>query len=133
MLIADANVLVALLAGPADSLNAVVGELVREVEKQGERLFVTEGVLAETAWVLRTRLGLSQREIAAVLLALLDSTAFDSWNPPLVTRALRIMAEEPRLDLVDALLAARDADGVGRVVTLDGVLAATITREHERG
>ena len=54
---------------------------------------------------------MSQGEIAGTLLALLDSAAFDSWDPPLVTEALRIMADEPRLDLVDALLAARDAAG----------------------
>ena len=93
---------------------------------------MTEGVLAEVAWVLRTRFGLTQAQIAVALLALLDSAAFDSWDPPLVTEALRIMASEPRLDLVDAVLAARDAAGDGRVVTLDRVLARTIAREHGR-
>jgi len=132
MLIADANVVVAVLVGPSDSHNAVVEQLVRDLEERGERLVITEGVLAETAWVLRTRLGMSQLEVSATLLALLDSTAFDSWDPPLVTAALRIMADEPRLDLVDALLAARDAADDGRVVTLDRVLARTIAREHGR-
>ena len=132
MLIADANVVIAVLAGPSDTLGAVVGRLVREVEQRGERLVVTEGVLAETTWVLRKRFGMSQREVAGALLALLDSAAFDSWDPPLVTEALRIMADEPRLDLVDALLAARDATGAARVVTLDRVLARTIAREHRR-
>lgn len=130
MLIADANVVVAVLVGSADSHCAVVEQLVRDVEGRGERLVVTEGVLAETAWVLRSRLSMSQVEILAALLALLDSAAFDSWDPPLVTAALRIMADEPRLDLVDALLAARDMAGDGRVVTLDRVLARTIAREH---
>ena len=130
MLIADANVLIAVLAGPDDPLSANVGRLVCEVEERGERLVVTEGVLAEAAWVLRSRFGMSQREISGALLELLDSAAFDSWDPPLVTEALRIMSDEPRLDLVDALLAARDAMGVGRVVTLDRVLARTIAREH---
>lgn len=132
MLIADANVVVALLVGPRDSHYAVVAELVRDLEARDEHLIVTEGVLAEAAWVLRARLGMSPFEISAALLALLDSAAFDSWDPPLVTSALRIMADEPRLDLVDALLAARDATGAGRVVTLDRVLARTIAREHGR-
>ena len=131
-LLADANVVIAALVGPADSSGAAVEQLVRDVEKRGERLVVTEGVLAETAWVLGVRLGMSQREIAGALLALLDSAAFDSWDPPLVTLAMRIMADEPRLDLVDALLAARDSMGIGRVVTLDRVLARTIAREQGR-
>jgi len=130
MLIADANVVIAVLAGPSDSLGAAAGQLVCELEASGERLVVTEGVLAETAWVLRSRFGMSPHAIAGSLLALLDSTAFDSWDPPLVAQALRIMAGEPRLDLVDALLAARDATGIGRVVTFDRVLARTIAREH---
>jgi predicted nucleic acid-binding protein len=129
-LLADANIVVAVLAGQADAHFSAVSELVRDVESREERLVVTEGVLAETAWVLRVRLGMSQREVSAALLALLDSSAFDSWDPPLVTEALRIMADEPRLDLVDALLAARDATGGGRVVTLDRLLARTIAREH---
>ncbi len=132
MLIADANVVIAVLAGDADAHGAAVGALVRDLERREERLVVTEGVLAETAWVLRSRFGMSQRDIAGALLALLDSAAFDSWDPPLVTDALRIMADEPRLDLVDALLAARDVSGIGRVVTLDRVLVRAIEREHGR-
>jgi predicted nucleic acid-binding protein len=127
------NVVVAALVGPDDSHGEQVERLVHVLEEREERLVVTEGVLVETAWVLHARLGLSPREIAAALLALLDSAAFDSWDPALVTRALRIMADEPRLDLVDALLAARDATGVGRVVTLDRLLARTIAREHGCG
>jgi predicted nucleic acid-binding protein len=130
MLIADANVVIAVLGGSADAHYATVERLVCDLEGRGECLVVTEGVLAETAWVLRTRFGMSQREIAGALLALLDSAAFDSWDPPLVTDALRIMADEPQLDVVDALLAARDASGAGRVVTFDRVLARTIAREH---
>lgn len=132
MLIADANVVIAALLGPADSHGAAVEQLVRDLEAREQRLVVTEGVLAEVAWVLRSRLGMRQGEIAATLLALLDSAAFDSWDPPLVTDALRIMAEEPRLDLVDALLAACDGTGAGCVVTLDRVLARTIASEHGR-
>ena len=133
MLIADASVVIAVLAGRDDPHGETVERLVRNLEEREERLVVTEGVLAETAWVLKSRFGMSQREISAALIALLDSAAFDSWDPPLVTEALRIMADEPRLDLVDALLAARDVTGAGRVVTLDGVLARTIAKEHGHG
>lgn len=130
MLIADAYVVIAVLAGRDDSHFDAVQRLVRDLEERGERLIVSEGVLAGTAWVLRSRFGMSQREISGALFAMLDSAAFDSWDPPLVTEALRIMADEPRLDLVDAVLAARDAAGAGRVVTFDRVLARTIAREH---
>jgi predicted nucleic acid-binding protein len=132
MLIADANVVIAVLGGTADSHHALAEGLLRDLASREERLVVTEGVLAETAWVLRSRFRMSQREIAGALLALLDSDTFDSWDPPLVTEALRIMADEPRLDMVDALLAARDVAGLGCVVTLDRVLARAIVREHRR-
>ena len=130
MLLADANIVAAALAGPADAHGPAVEQLVADIESRGERLVVTEGVLVETAWVLAARFDMMPREIAAALLALLDSSAFDSWDPPLVSEALRIMAEEPRLDLVDALLAARDAVGQGYVVTLDRVLAGAIATAH---
>jgi predicted nucleic acid-binding protein len=129
-LLADARIVIAAIAGPADSHGPTVERLVREIEEREERLIVTEGVLAETACVLRVRFEMSQREISGALLALLDSAAFDSWDPPLVTDALRIMADDPRLDVLDALLAARDAAGSGRVVTLDRLLARAIAREH---
>jgi predicted nucleic acid-binding protein len=132
MLIVDANVVIAALAGSEDARGAAVEELIRDLAVRGQRLIVTEGVLAETAWVLRTRFGMSQLQIAAALLELLDSATFDSWDPPLVTEALRIMADEPRLDIVDALLAARDCAGAGRVVTYDRILAQTVAREHGR-
>ena len=132
MLIADANIVVAALLGSADSHGGTVELLVRDIEARGERLIVTEGVLVETAWVLRARVGMTPREIAAALMALLDSAAFDSWDPELTTAALCIMAGEPRLDIVDALLAARDSVGTCRVVTLDRVLARAVARQHGR-
>ena len=132
MLLADANIVVAALVGPADAHGPVVEQLVRDLESNKEQLLVTEGVLAETAWVLATRFRMAPREIAGALLELLDSSAFDSWDPPLVTEALRIMADEPRLDLVCALLAGRDVQGTGRVVTLDRVLARVIADEHAK-
>ncbi len=133
-LIADANIVVATLAGTSDPHHDAVARLIGTLEEREQRLVVTEGVLAEVAWVLRVRFGMSQREIAAALVALLDSAAFDSWeDPPLMNAALRVMADEPRLGIVDALLAARDLAGAGRVVTLDGVLARAIAKEHGRG
>ena len=132
MLLADANIVVAVVLGEADPQWSAAAELVRTVEARGWRMVLTEGVLVEAAWVLRKRADMTQREVSASLLALLDSSAFDSWDPPLVSTALRIMADEPRLDAVDALLAARDAAGDGQVVTLDRVLARTIAREHGR-
>ncbi|TLM80198.1 MAG: type II toxin-antitoxin system VapC family toxin [Actinobacteria bacterium] len=131
-LLADANVVVAAVVGDADAHGPLVAGMVADLDARGERFVVTEGVLAETAWVLAVRFGMSPVEIAGALCALLDSAGFDSWDPPLVTRALRVMAEEPRLDVVDALLAARDARGDGRVVTLDRILARAVAREHGR-
>ena len=125
-LLADANSVVAALVGTIDAHGESVERLIRHVESRDERLIVTEGVLAEAAWVLRSRFSRSPRGIAGALLALLDSAAFDSWDPPLVTEALRIMADEPRLDLVDALLAARDAQ-----VERNGAPAAPFERPEE--
>ncbi len=42
------------------------------------------------------------------------------------------MADEPRLDLADCVLVARDVLGEGAVLTLDKLLARTIVEEHAR-
>jgi predicted nucleic acid-binding protein len=122
-LLADSNVIVAAIVGDADSHGPLVAELVRRVEARGEQLRVTEGVFVAVVWVLGRRYAMDPPEIATALVALLDSSVFRSWDPPLVLDALRIVTEDPRLDIVDALLAARSLAGEGSVVTLDRRLA----------
>ena len=128
--IADANIVVGMVAGLTDAQWGVVGPALVEAEALEQPVVVPEGSLVEAEWVLRRRYGLARREIAGMLQSLLDSTAFEAWDPPLVTLALRVMTEDPRLDLADCLLVARDVLGEGAVLTLDKLLARTIVAAH---
>ena len=130
MLIADTNVIVAIVGGSRDPLGDEALRLVRDMEASGECLVVTEGVLVETAWVLAARFGMDAPGVSVALSELLDSSAFVAWDAHLAVTALRIMADDPRLDLVDALLAARDALCDARVVTFDRVLGRAVRRSH---
>ena len=77
-LLADANVIVAAILGDVDSHGPLVAELIRKVEARGEKLLVTEGVLAEAVWVLGRRYAMDPTEIASALVALLDSSVLRS-------------------------------------------------------
>jgi predicted nucleic-acid-binding protein len=130
--IADANVVVGMVTGMTDAQWSVVGPVLAEAQATGRPVAVPEGAFVETEWVLRRRYGLARREIAGTLQALFDSSAFEAWDPPLATLALRVMADEPRLDLADCVLVARDVLGEGAVLTLDKLLARRIVEEHAR-
>ncbi len=135
MKIADTNVIVGMATGMTQAQRDFVGPTLAEAEQTEQPVVVPESLFVEAEWVLRRRYGLARREIAGVLQGLFDSAPFEAWDPPLATFALRIMAEEPRLDLADCLLAARHVLGEGEIVTFDRLLARTIERQrsgHDR-
>lgn len=126
MKIADANVIVGMVTGMTQGEWTIVGPVLAEAQATERPVVVTEAAFIEAEWVLRRRYGLARREIAGTLQALLDSASFEAWDPPLATLALRVMADEPRLDLADCVLAARHLSGEGEVLTFDRLLARTI-------
>lgn len=125
---ADASVVVGMITGMTPSHMEMIEPELALAEATETPILVPEGAFVEAEWVLRRRYGLARREIAGVLQTLLDSASFEAWDPMLATYSLRIMADDPRLDLADCLLAARHVMGEGQVLTFDKSLARTIDR-----
>lgn len=118
----DTNVLLRPLAQDDSGQVAVVESFFRDLEVQGERLFVSCIVLCETCWSLRG-LGFSRPKIAASLEKLLDTALFEIQDRELVRRALAQYRQGPA-DFADYLIGwqSRQA-GCTDTVTFDGGLA----------
>lgn len=98
----DTNVLLRPIAQDDPSQAAVVEKFFREVEAQGERLFVSTIVLCEICWALRGY-GYSRSEIAATVERLLATALFELQDRELVRRAL-MQYREGRADFADYLI-----------------------------
>ena len=92
---------------------------------QHGRLTVAECVLVETCWVLQSVYGYPRRHIASALRLALESEGLVAWDPVLAGRALALMEHDPRLGIVDCILASRTLDG-DIVCTFDRRLNRTI-------
>lgn len=131
MKIADANVVVGMITGMADAQWEIIAPTLAEAERNETTVVVPECAFVEAEWVLRRRYGLARREIAGTLQSLFDSAPFEAWDPVIATFALRIMADEPRLDLADCVLVARHVLGEGEILTFDKLLARTIESHRD--
>jgi predicted nucleic acid-binding protein len=88
---------------------------------------VSESVLVEARWVLESAYAADRRDAAVLLGDALESEHLVAWDPALAKRALALMHDEPRLSVVDCLLAARTLEG-DAVLTFDARLARVIER-----
>jgi predicted nucleic acid-binding protein len=104
---ADANLLVALLAGPVHSDHLRALDLFREVAEGRVTLLLTPVVVAEVAFVMWRRLGRDRETIARELAQLAEADGISTIERPIVERALQIHGSTGGLDFVDAYLAAR--------------------------
>lgn len=89
------------------------------------RLTVAECVLVETCWVLESVYDYPRRHIARALRLALESEDLIAWDPVLADRSLALMEHDPRLGIVDCILASRTLDG-DIVCTFDRRLNRTI-------
>ncbi len=117
---ADANLFVALLAGPDhdDHLRAI--DLFRRVAEGRLSLIVTPVVVAEVAFAMWRRLGLDRSTIATQLIRLLQADGLVVVEGAVVERALELHGTVGGLDVVDAYLAARaELDGPPTIASFD--------------
>lgn len=117
---ADANLFVALLAGPDHSDHLRALDLFRAVAEGRLGLLLTPVVIAEVAFVLWRRFGRDRATIASELSRLVAADGLVVVERPIVERALELHGTTGGLDFVDAYLAARaELDGPPNVASFD--------------
>ena len=114
----DTNVLVRFLVRDDEAQFQRAVRLVRR-GVAGDGVFVSELVLLETEWVLRSRYKLKKAELLDTFSALLDARELTLENEPVVEEAL-FHWRDARAQFADCLIAAHHrASGCTATVTFD--------------
>lgn len=122
MIALDTNVLVRLLVGDDAAQSARARELFDSNAGNDAALFVSDVVLAELAWVLRSRYALPAEPIAAAVRALLGNATLGWQSRDAVVQALQLYEQGGERDLADCL-----------VVTLAAAHGCEATATFDRG
>jgi predicted nucleic-acid-binding protein len=131
MLGLDTNVLVRFLVRDDKAQFERAEKLIRRETNRGEPVFISLVVMLETEWVLRSRYGLSKREIQGTLSGLLESVELSFEDEASLEAALFVWKESPA-EFADCLIGARHralgcratASFDARAVKLPGFIAA---------
>ena len=107
MLGIDTNVLVRFLVRDDESQFEKARKLIKRDVTAGRRVFVSQLVLLETEWVLRSRYDLSKIEIIAAISGLLDATDVQFEDEPAIETALFVWKERT-VDFADCLIGAQN-------------------------
>lgn len=107
MLGIDTNVLVRFLVRDDESQFEKARKLIKREVTAGRRVFVSQLVLLETEWVLRSRYDLSKIEIIAAISGLLDATDVQFEGEPAIEAALFVW-KESTVDFADCLIGAQN-------------------------
>ena len=107
MLGIDTNVLVRFLVRDDESQFEKARKLIKREIAAGRRVFVSQLVLLETEWVLRSRYSLSKIEIIAAISGLLDATDVQFEDEPAIEAALFVWRDSVA-DFADCLIGARN-------------------------
>lgn len=107
MLGIDTNVLVRFLVRDDESQFEKARKLIKREVTAGRRVFVSQLVLLETEWVLRSRYDLSKVEIIAAISGLLDATDVQFEDEPAIEAALFVW-KESTVDFADCLIGAQN-------------------------
>ena len=106
MLGIDTNVLVRFLVRDDDAQFEKARKLIKREVSLGRRVFVSQLVLLETEWVLRSRYGVSKNKIIAAISGLLDATDVQFEDESAVEEALFIW-KDTAADFADCLIGAQ--------------------------
>jgi len=107
MLGIDTNVLVRFLVRDDESQYEKARKLIKREVTAGRRAFVSQLVLLETEWVLRSRYGLAKFEIVAVISGLLDATDVQLENEAAIEEALYVW-KDGSANFADCLIGAQN-------------------------
>ncbi|MDP1652451.1 MAG: type II toxin-antitoxin system VapC family toxin [Rhodocyclaceae bacterium] len=123
MLGIDTNILVRFLVRDDESQFEKARRLIRREIAAGRRVFVSQLVLLETEWVLRSRYGLQKSEIMATVSGLLDAADVQFEDEPAIEEALFVWKDRS-VDFADCLIGARNKrSGCAATATFDAKAA----------
>lgn len=107
MLGIDTNVLIRFLVRDDEGQYEKARKLIRREVVAGRRVFVSQLVLLETEWVLRSRYALPKTEIMGVFSGLLNATDVQFEDEPAVEEALFVWKDHTA-GFADCLIAAQN-------------------------
>lgn len=107
MLGVDTNVLVRFLIRDDEAQFEKARKLIKREVAAGHRVFVSQLVLLETEWVLRSRYGLPKNTIIEAISGLLDATDVRFEDEQAIEEALFIW-KDMTADFADCLIGARN-------------------------
>lgn len=107
MLGIDTNVLVRFLVRDDEAQFEKARRLIKREVAAGRRVFVSQLVLLETEWVLRSRYALPKVEIVAAISGLLDAADLQFEDEPAVEQALFVW-KDSAADFADCLIGAQN-------------------------
>jgi predicted nucleic-acid-binding protein len=107
MLGIDTNVLVRFLVRDDEAQFDKARRLIKREVAAGRRVFVSQLVLLETEWVLRSRYALPKVEIVAAISGLLDAADVQFEDEPAVEQALFVW-KDSAADFADCLIGAQN-------------------------
>jgi len=124
MLAIDTNVLVRLIERDHPLQSKAAAKLLAEAEQSGG-IYVSDVVLAEVAWVLKSSYRRSRSEVSSVVRHLLETSGVTFRSLPAVARALDHFLDG-NADLSDYLIAEEAAEaGCSALATFDKALRAS--------
>jgi len=107
MLGIDTNVLIRFLVRDDEAQFEKARKLIKREVAAGRRVFVSQLVLLETAWVLRSRYALPKIEIIAAISGLLDAGDLQFEDEPAIEEALFVW-KDSAADFADCLIGAQN-------------------------
>jgi predicted nucleic-acid-binding protein len=123
MLAVDSNVLIRYLVQDHTTQSREADEILTKAEKTGERVYLSQVLLAEVFWVLSRRYGFPKAELVRTFDAILHADLFEVESKDCALRALDAF-RVGRAGFADYLLTeAAWAAGCERFLTFDRALA----------
>jgi predicted nucleic-acid-binding protein len=107
MLGIDTNILVRFLVQDDHAQFERARKLIKREVTAGRRVFISQLVLLETEWVLRSRYGMLKHQIIEAISALLDATDVQFENEPAIEEALFIW-KDTAADFADCLIGSQN-------------------------
>jgi predicted nucleic-acid-binding protein len=116
----DTNILVRWLTNDDMHQSATVAHLFDAAISKGERLFVTDTVMLELEWVLRTKYHYGRQKVTVAINALLDATELMFQTEPALEQALWLFKQSGPRDFADCLhIALVSHSSQGPLLTFD--------------